>query len=244
MYINHMKKTFTSLSIIFLIFISFSASAQVKSYIGLYGGYSSPQGDFAKSTYDNNQSGFAKRGVTIAVDGAVYFYKNLAVGATISFQDQGKLDYNNVFALASGYTSSFSADGTTVTAVNRYHNWNILLGPQYSFQYGQFILDLRASAGIIKNVSTPDYTVYVTGVPAQSATFYQRNSSGTIFGYAGNMGLRYKLGNSWTFGIKGSYIQSPGFNVSNQGRTLNTGRLQTKQPVSEFQTTFGFTLNL
>jgi hypothetical protein len=237
-----MKKIFTSISIIFITLISISASAQVKSYIALYGGLSMPQGDFAKSSYDNNQAGYAKRGVTFGLDGAVYVYKKLAVGATISFQDQGKLTYDDVYAIAAGYTSSFAADNSTVTAVNRYHNWNILVGPQYSFEFSKFIVDVRASAGIIKSISTPEFTTQVSGVPTQTNVFYQRSASATIFGYGGNLGLRYKLSDGFMIGIKGSYIDSQGLKITNDGRTSNVGRLVTKQPISEFQTTFGFTI--
>src|ERR1700749_4626670 len=128
MYIYNMKKLFTLLSISLITLISFNAKAQVKSYVGLYGGISSAVSDFGQSVYDNNQAGYAKRGATFAVDGAYYFYKKLAIGATISFQDQGELNSTDVGNLATGYTNSFGADQATVTSVNRYHSLNILLG--------------------------------------------------------------------------------------------------------------------
>ncbi len=246
MYIYNMKRLFTLLSISLITLVGFSAKAQVKSYIGLYGGISTAVSNFGQSTYDNNQAGFAKRGATFGLDGAYYFYKKLAIGATISFQDQGELNSTDVGNLATGYTSSFSADNSSVTSNGRYHSLNILLGPQYSFEYHQFIVDLRASAGIIKVTSTPDLTTTITGVPEQTATFEQKSASTTIMGYGGNVGIRWKFSDNWCLGIKGAYVGSQGYTVTNSGHTTATtvGRLVTKQPVSEIQTTIGLTVNL
>jgi hypothetical protein len=246
MYIYNMKRLFTLLSISLITLIGFSAKAQVKSYIGLYGGISNAVSNFGQSDYYNNQGGFAKRGATFALDGAYYFYKKLAIGATVSFQDQGELNNNDVNTLAAGYTSSFKADQSTVTSVGRFHSLNVLLGPQYSFEFHQFILDLRASAGIIKVFSTPDITTSLVGVPTQTASFEQKSASTTIMGYGGNVGLRWKFSDNWCLGIKGAYVGSQGYTVTNSGHTTETtvGRLVTKQPVSEIQTTIGLTVSL
>jgi Outer membrane protein beta-barrel domain len=244
MYINNMKRNFTLLSIALITLMAVSAKAQVKSYLGFFGGASIPQGDFAKSDYSNNSAGFAKRGITFGLDGAFYFYKHLAIGATISYQDNGELTYNDALNIATGYTSAFQSDVSTVTAVNRYHNVNILLGPQYSFEYHKFILDLRASAGIIKNYSTPEITTILNGSASQTETFYQRSSTATVFGYAGNVGLRWKLSDNWCLGIHGAYINSQGPNITNDNRQVAVGRLVTRQPIQEIETTIGLTINL
>jgi opacity protein-like surface antigen len=248
MYINNMKRTYTLLSIFTITLMAFAAKAQdltphVKSYIDFYGGISTPLGSFGQANYSNNEAGYAKQGVAFSLDGAVYVYKNLAIGVTFSFQDQGEMNYNDVLNIATGYTSSYNADESDVTANNRYHNWNILIGPQYSFTYKRFILDLRASAGIIKSSSTPEVQTNETGVLTQTVAFYQNNSTKTIFGYGGNVGLRYKLGDSWSVGIKGAYIDSQGLDVTSTGRTVYVGRNVTKIPITEFQTTIGFALS-
>src|ERR1700760_3720173 len=159
MYINKMKRVFTILTIALVTLAAFRAKAQddthVKSYVGFFGGLSIPQSDFSSTDYYNNKSGFAKKGVTFGLDGAYYFYKNLAIGGTISFHDQGELTSANADSLAAGYTASYHADNSTVTGVGRYHYVSILIGPQYSFTYGKFIIDLRAAAGILKVYSTP-----------------------------------------------------------------------------------------
>lgn len=242
-----MKRVYTLVSISILIFTAFDAGAQdatkQKSYISLYSGWSIPQGNYASTDYNNNQAGFAKKGVTIAVDGAFYLKKNFAIAGIISFQDQGKLIQSSTDILSQGYVNSYSADNAKVTASDRYHNWNILIGPQYSFTYKDFLLDLRASAGLVWVTSTPDPSVTLGNVPEQTATFYQFRSHGKLFGYGASAGLRYKLGDSWTVGIKESYISSGGTTVTNSVRTENLGRLVTKLPISELQTTLGFSLS-
>ncbi|HZX57930.1 MAG TPA: hypothetical protein VFE54_04370 [Mucilaginibacter sp.] len=237
-----MKRVFTIVFLSTIIF-AFSAKAQVKSYIALYGGQSTPLGNYASTDYNNNQSGFAKKGITFALDGAWYIHKNFAIGAALSFQDQGKLSSGDVSALAQGYTNSYAADQATTNGYDRFHNWNILVGPQYSFTYKDFILDLRASAGIVVVTSTPETNTILVGVPEQTAIFYQYRSHGTEVAYGGTAGLRYKLGDGFSIGIKGAYIASPGTTVINTVRTETLGRQVTKLPINEFQTTIGFNIS-
>jgi hypothetical protein len=244
MYINKMKRTFTILTIAFITLLAFHAKAQddktyVKSYVGFFGGLSIPQSDFASTSYDNNKAGFAKKGVTFGLDGAYYFYKNLAIGGTISFHDQGELNQTDADNLAAGYTASYHADNSNVTCVDRYHYLSVLIGPQYSFTYGKFILDLRASAGILKVSSTPSMQVQVVGVPEQTAIFTQKSASGTVLGYSGDIGLRYKLSDGVHLVLRGNYINSPGPSITTVDRTDNLGRLVTKQPITAIQTTLG-----
>jgi opacity protein-like surface antigen len=247
MYYN-MKRNYTLLSIFFITLISFSAKAQdvtyVKSYLGIYGGISNPVGDFGSTNYSNNQAGFAHRGITFSLDAAVYLYKNLAVGATVSYQDHPGMSYNNTLAVATGYTTVYDADETDVTSNNNYRSFNFMIGPQYSFTFKKFILDLRADAGIIKQSSSPEVETTLFGVLTQTAAFYQNSAAHTILAYGGNVGLRYKFSDSWSVGLKGSYIDSQGFDVTNTGRTVIVGRNVTHVPISIFQTTVGLTLNL
>jgi len=217
--------------------------AQLKSYLTISGGVSNPQGDYGSTDYSNNHAGFAKRGVTFGFDGAVYVFKKLAIGYTFSFQDQGKLTYNDVNILAQGYTASFKADQTTVNGYDRFHNWNLLVGPQYSFTYRKFILDLRAFGGLVDVTSTPETVVELVGVPKQANYFYERRGHGLLLGYGASAGLRFKLDDSWTIGIKSGYISSKGPNITVDGLTDNIGRYVTNIPIREIQTTFGIGLS-
>ena len=237
-----MKKYFSIILLATALLTAVNVKAQtqnVKSYLAIFGGLSFAQGEFAKTDYADNKAGFGKRGATFGLDGAVYVYKNLAIGATITWQDQGELNNTDANNLAVGYTSSYLSNGTTVTAVNRYHSYNLLLGPQYSFQIHKFIIDIRASAGVLKSTSTPQIDIFLADVPGQADSFTQETAKGKAFAYSGNLGVRYAFSEKWFFAIKGTYINSQGINISTTGRTLDKGRLVTKQPFSELQTTLG-----
>jgi hypothetical protein len=244
-----MKKTFTILSASLIILIAFKANAQdkdtktyAKSYLSIIGGISSPTGDFANATYSNYQSGFAKRGITGGLDGAFYLYKNLAIGVTLSFQDQGELNATDVQNLSNGYNTSFFKDETVITAVNRYNNINLMGGPQYSFIYKNFTLDLRAEAGIIKSLSTPSFIMYFDNSTDASTAIEQHSSLSKAFAYGGSAGLRYSLGAHWDVGLKANYIKSDGFDITYSNDAGTTGRYSAKQPVSEIQITLGIAL--
>jgi hypothetical protein len=250
MYSNNIKRIFTVLTITFFAFIATGAHAQTQtqppltSYFGFFGGMSNPLGDFKKADYYNNKSGFAKKGLTYGLDGAWYVYKNLAVGASITYQDNGELNQANADSLASGYTSSFNTDNSTVTATKRYQTVNILLGPQYTFSKGKFLLDLRASAGVLKVFSTPQTYIQSYDGSNEIATFYQKSASSTVLAYSGTAALRYKLSDNVFLTLRGAYLSSQGPSIVYQGRTINTGRVVTKQPFNTLNTTIGLNFGL
>lgn len=245
MYSNNIKRIFTLLIIAFFAFLGLGAKAQVKSYFGFFGGVSNPIGDFKSTDYYNNKSGFAKRGLTYGLDGTFYFYKNLGIGATFTYQDNGELSQTDANNLAAGYTNSFSADQSTVTtAAKRYQSINFLVGPQYSFTKGKFLLDLRASAGILKVFSTPETSILLSGVTNQTGYFYQRSASATLLGYSGTAALRYKLSDNVLLTLRGAYLYSSGPSITNQGRTTDLGRIVSKQPFNTINTTLGLTFGL
>jgi len=248
MYSNNIKKIFTTVSIAFFVLVASNVYAQdqnqQKSYFGFFGGVSNPMGDFKKADYYNNKAGFAKKGLTYGLDGAWYFHKNLAIGASITYQDNGELNQANADSLASGYTNSFSADQATTVATKRYQTVNILLGPQYTIAKGKFLLDLRASAGIIKIFSTPETSTLLSDVPQQTALFYQRSANATILGYSGTAALRFKLSENVFLTARAAYLYSPGPSITNDGRTVNLGRLVTKQPFNTLNTTIGLNFGL
>jgi len=243
-----MKKHLTILSAILVTFISFKASAQddkpqAKSYLSFFGGPSIPTGSFASTSYSNNSSGFAKKGVTFGLDAGIYVYKNLAIGVALGFQDQGELTQADAQNLANGYNSSFIKDQTSVTAVNRYHNFTLMAGPQYSFLIKNFTIDVRADAGLLRSTKTPSLTIVFDYSSNSGQTYYQLSSGAMAFAYGGSAGLRYALSDSWDVGLKFNYVDCSGIKISNTGGDAGTtGRYQTNLPITVFQTTLGMTL--
>jgi hypothetical protein len=249
-----MKKTLTILSAIITTIISLNAKAQdkdpgepqqyTKSYITLLGGVSTPLGNFASYNYYNNKAGFAKRGVVLGLDGADYLYKNLAFAASLTFQDQGQLSYNDALNLATGFTAQLNKDNTTITTVGRYHSIMLLGGPQYSFTYKKFVLDLRAQAGAIKSTSTPTVSAVFDNLTSIQDGYNQLSSSALVFAYGGSAGLRWSFADGWDIGVKGNYVYSSGLPIINTNNPNTGGRFVTRQPITVFQTTFGITVRL
>ncbi|QJD94616.1 outer membrane beta-barrel protein [Mucilaginibacter robiniae] len=247
-----MKKVLSTLSLFGCIMLSLTARAQqVKTYIGISAGVMNPysefkQADYGTTTSPNNKAGFAKKGPVFAIDGAYYFYKNLAIAGLVSFQDQGQLNSDDETNLSNGYRENFGSYQSTVTASNRYHNINALLGPQYTFTYKGFNLDLRAMAGVVKSLSTPEIKVYLTNYNGQQIeSFTQSSSKSTAFAYAGSVGLRYNFGKVIGIALRENYVATPtGVAITTSERNTNTGRLVTNQRISEFQTTLGLIINL
>jgi hypothetical protein len=244
-----MKKTLTLLSIVLISIISFKAKAQdvpeyVKSYISIMIGNSNPTGNFGSYDYYNNKAGFAKPGTTFGLSGAYYFYKNLAVTASFSFEDQGELTTNDAQILANGYNADFKKDNTEITASDRYHSITFMIGPQYSYVYNKFTFDLGLSAGLFKSYSTPTTTVMFNGVTTTSLALNQLSSGASAFGYGGSAAVRYNIGGRWDLTLKGNYIASDGITIENTNNSGTIGRFVTKQPIAVFQTIFGFTFHL
>jgi len=242
-----MKKNFTLLTAIIISLFSITANAQddkptAKSYMTFTGGISNPLGDYASTNYANNNAGFAKKGITYGLDFGLYLKKNFGIGINLSVQDQGELNATDVQNLANGYNSAFNKNQTSVTALGRFSNLTLMVGPQYSFLYKNFILDLRASGGLIKSFTTPATTIVV--YPSDNGqTYYQFSSGAVALAYGASIGLRYSLGDSWDVGVKLNYISSSGLKISNNGgATAAQSRFQTNMPVSLLQSTLGMTL--
>ena len=222
-----MKKLIIISAVILVTFSAFTAKAQVQkgSYWGIFGGVSVPTGEFGKAFYGDfldgtidNKAGFAKTGYTIGLDGAWYIHKtNWAIAATVSYQDQGQLSANDAHTLAAGYQDAFGVDTGAATTSNRYRNLNILVGPQYSFFFSKFAVDLRANVGIVKSFSTPEMDIKITDadIPYQ---FAQLSSTATGFAYGGSVDLRYQLGKKLGLVLKENFVSSPGIAITNTDR--------------------------
>ena len=244
-----MKKTLTILSFLTITFFSLHVKAQdkdiiepVRSYLTLLGGISSPLGNFASANYYNNNAGFAKKGPVFGFDGAIYVYKSLGIGYTLTYQDQGELSIADGQNIANGYTADFQKDLTTITTVDRYINLNFLVGPQYSYTYHKFILDARASVGVIKSISTPSFGIDFDNSTNTSQVINQFSSSALAFAYSGSIGLRWSFSDDWDLGIKTNYVDCSGIKIVYNNDPGTVGRFQTKQPITVLQTTLGMTL--
>ena len=243
-----MKKILT-ISFIILTISIFKSQAQdkeipvyPKGYLDFNGGISFPTSDFGKSDYYDNKAGFAKRGVTLGVEGAYYFYKNLGVVVSLSFQDQGELTTADAQTLANGYNNDFGKDQTSVTGNNRYNNVTLLIGLQYSFLYKKFTLDLHVQAGLVKSYGTPDILAEFDNTTSNTPDLEQFSVGGKKLAYGGGINLRYSLTDGIDVGLRSNYINTEAFSIRNSGHNGPAGRLVTSLPFTFIQTAIGFTI--
>jgi opacity protein-like surface antigen len=241
-----MKKTLTIITAIFITLFSIKAQAQdddidnqARGYFGFIGGLSAPIGAYGSTNYYNNSSGYAKASGMGGFDMAFYLHKNLGIGITFTYQDQGELNSNDVLNLANGYNNSFFKDETTIAAVDRYENLNLLAGPQYSFVHKKFTLDLRADAGVMKSISTPSLIIVFDYSSNAGQSYYQLSSGSLAFAYGASAGLRYAFSDSWDVGFKINYVNTNGLKIENSGDAGQTGRYQTSLPVNVVQASLG-----
>ena len=237
-----MKKNLTILTAILITLFSIQAKAQdddidnqAKGYFGFLTGFSTPLGAYASTNYSNNNAGFAQTKLFAGFDAAFYLHKNFGIGITFTYQDQGELTTNDVQNLANGYNNSFGKEETTVTAVGRFQNVNLLAGPQYSFVQKKFTLDLRAEAGVIKSFDTPDISV-VFPYASNGLEFYQFNSSSLAVAYGGSVSLRYAFSDAWDVGFRVNYVNTNDLKIENSGNPNTGDRFQTQLPVNVLQT--------
>ncbi|MEJ7665937.1 MAG: hypothetical protein WKG07_43675 [Hymenobacter sp.] len=86
-----------------------------KSYIGINSGASFATGNFRSTDAANLESGFAKTGFTVAIDGAHFFNGGIVgLAGQVAFSDNGRLLTDDLNKLGAAYTEAFAVDATTL----------------------------------------------------------------------------------------------------------------------------------
>jgi hypothetical protein len=213
-----------------------------KTVIGICGGISTPTGVFSKTDLGdygnwNNNTGFAKPGFNIGLEGAYYVLPKIGIGGVLNFSDHGKLNHNDARQLGDSYTDAFAVNYTTVTTSKRYQTLNVLVGPYFSFPYHKLTLDIRLLGGWTKSISTPEISVQLEN--DQSNVFTQKSSTASAFGWQVGIGLRYAFTEKISLSIRGDYFYSNGIKINNENRNNSAGRLVTNQTLSWVNTSVG-----
>jgi len=218
-------------------------SSPNKSYLGINTGASFATGNFRSTDAENTQSGYAKTGFTVALDGAHFFHGGIVgLAGQIAFSDNGRLLSDDVAKLGAAYTEAFDVDYTTVHATGRYRRLTALVGPTFMFGGDKLKVEVRGLAGINQMLGTPELTVQLEDDPA--TTFTQRSSHSTTFGYAAGVGLHYAFSDKLGLVARTDFIGSSPITIKNDNRNTSTGRLSEKQPVTAFNTTLGLAFTL
>jgi len=214
-----------------------------KSYFGLHAGASFATGNFRRTDAENPESGFAKTGLTVALDGTHFFHGGLVgLAGQVAFSDNGRLLANDLAKLGDAYTEAFDVDATTLRASGRYRRLTALVGPTFMFGGDKLKVEVRGLAGINQMLGTPELTVQLEDDPANS--FIQKSSRSLTFGYSAGLGLHYALGERLGLVARTDFMGSSPITIKNENRNNTTGRFADKQPVTAFNTTLGLAFTL
>lgn len=214
-----------------------------KSYFGINAGSSYATGTFRSTDASNVESGFAKTGFHVALDGAHFFGgKALGLAGQVAFSDNGRLLADDLAKLGAGYTEAFDVDYSTVRASGRYRRLTAMLGPSLMFGGDKFKIEVRGLAGVQQLLGTPEIQVQLEDDPA--TTFTQRSSHSLTFAYVGGLGLHYYFSDWVGLVARGEFQGSSPATIHNDNRTTVTGRLSEKQPITAFTSTLGLAFTL
>lgn len=222
-----------------ILFSSVSAVAQDKapSFIGVNGGISLPMGNWSKTNYEDNKSGFAGAGPQVAIDGAYFFSKHIGVGALVNYSSYKTRDING---LSAGYQDAFDVDQVTTTA-GSYRLWNFLPGLYFNFPAHPISITARALAGIT-HATTPLVAVDVMDADIDDGTFEQKESTANSFGFDLGVGISYPVIKQIAINLRADYFYSnPDFQIENTNRQNKAGRLVNEyhQPLTGINISLG-----
>ena len=218
-------------------------SAPNKSYFGINAGASFATGNFRSTDAENTQSGFAKTGFHVALDGAHFFHGGLVgIAGQVAFSDNGRLLADDLAKLGAAYTEAFDVDYSTVRASGRYRRLTAMVGPTLMFGPGKLKLEVRGLAGLNQTLTTPEVLVELEADP--STIFTQRSSHSLTFGYQAGLGLHYALTDRLGLVARTDFMGSSPITITNDNRNTSTGRLSEKQPVTAFNSTLGLAFTL
>lgn len=239
---NRFKNIFIAVAAL-CIFVSVNTNAQdleagsktgEKWYFGITGGLSSPFGNYTKTDYADNKSGFASGGGNIGITGTYFITKHFGINALVSYQGFG---FHGAQNLADGFKDDFAIDSSTVNIEGSNYNLNFLIGPYYSVPLGKhFSVDFRVLVGLT-SAHLAGNQVFVED--QGDATFMQKKASATAFGMQAGAGLRYNFSSHFGLMLNLDYFNSkPNFSIENSNRANEAGRKLTtyNQPIQGLNT--------
>ncbi|WP_118973582.1 outer membrane beta-barrel protein [Taibaiella koreensis] len=234
-----MKRTYMLIAAL-VMGLAFNATAQeqqsttAKGYIGITGGLSPVFGNYTKSDYTSDASGYASTGANIGITGVYFIKHNFGVAALISYQGFG---FHGSQSLADGFKEAFDLDSTTVYRKGNNSTFNFMIGPYYALPFAhKWHLDFRVLAGVV-NAKLAGYEVFLED--GEGNQFSQKQSTATTFGYQAGVGLRYDIGRHLGVGVNADFFGSrPNFKIENDNRVNSAGRLLTnyKQSITGVNT--------
>jgi len=217
------------------------------SFIGVFGGFSMPMGNWKKNVYNkddiggwiptdagNLSAGFAGNGSTFGYEGAWFISKYIGIGGVISYSSFS-ISTAGLDTLSAGYRASFDVDKTTTTISGNYTMWSVLPGIYLRYPFtDKFSAQVKLLGGFT-SVTTPNISVDVFDGGVDDGSFIQLACVANSFAFMGGLNLSYNLSSCFALNLQGNYFYSqPDFFLANLNRNANVGRLITEynQPLT------------
>ncbi|RYF79770.1 MAG: hypothetical protein EOO03_17885, partial [Chitinophagaceae bacterium] len=198
-------KSFLPLAALLLAITSATAqSDHPKAFVGVGGGISIPQGDFAGTHHTKFGQGFAKNGSHVDISVGYRFANHF--GGMLLLRGQ-----NNVVDIEQMAKSAIpTSPGTIITVESE--NWrqtSIMAGIFGILPIGvekKFALEARGMTGYAKAV-LPERTTTVTR-PADAYWIKNKESESLAFSYLAGLSFRYNLSPRFALSLSGDYMAS------------------------------------
>lgn len=202
--------------------LSSQAQSATKFMIGITGGVSAPMGNFMKTDYANDASGYAGTGYNMGIIGTYFINKHWGIAELFSFQQFSYVGGQN---LTFGMQKSFDVDSVTFSVRGDNHTYSFLVGPVYTMALGDKLnVDLRLLGGFV-NANLAGNNVTLTDGGVTDPTFYQAVSRANTFGMQLGAALRYRVTDHIGIMANVDYFYSkPDFVVNNINRNNLAGR--------------------
>jgi hypothetical protein len=212
-----------------------------KNFIGLLGGYSIPMGNWTKSAYYDNTSGFAGNGGTFAFEGAHFFSKYFGIGGMVT-HSAFNISKKGLDSLSRGYQQDFDVDQVTTTIDGAYTMWTFMPGIYLKYPFtDRFSVMGKFFAGFT-STTTPKISVDVEDGGIDDGIFIQQKSTANSFGYMAGLAVSYRIVKGLSLNLSGNYLSChPDFNVENTNRPISAGRLipEYNQPITFVNVSLG-----
>lgn len=234
-----MKRFLFSVS---FVVVTFVASAQGKNshfILTLNGGITAPSGNFAKSDYADQKSGFAGAGGHFNLTGTYFICPHFGITGLVGYS---AFSAKGSQSLADGYKEDSGTDSTTLYAKGKNYSVSFLAGPVYRLDVTKKLsVDLRVLAGYV-NTHLAGFQIFYEDYTTNAMS--QEKSSGGGFGLQGGVAVGYRLGKRLGAQVNADYFTSkPEIGIHYNNFVVNSGRrLKTyKEAISGINATAGLT---
>lgn len=212
-------------------------------FIGITGGVSIPTGNFAKTDYEDNTSGFASTGFNVGIAGTRMLSRHWGVTGMAAFT---RYNTAGLKSIAAGFVESFAVGDATVRAQGNNQTFSYMVGGYYSYPFcSKFAVDIRAMTGLVR-AQLAGYEVQLED--NASSAFQQKTANANTIGFQAGAAARYNF--SKHFGLMFNldyYYSKPDFEIENVNRTNYAGRLLTSynEPIAGVNANFSlvYTMN-